>query len=820
MDLYLCEKPSQAKDLAQVLRVNQRQQGYFGTQQTLVTWCIGHLLEQCPPDAYAAKWKRWSVASLPIEPDVWKLSVKPKVKAQFNVVKRLLKRATAVYIATDGDREGELLAREVLTECRFQGQIHRVWLTALDAKSIQKALNNVLPGEQTESLYHAGLGRARADWLVGMNLTRLFTCSTGADKPLTVGRVQTPTLRLIVDRDAEIAQFTSTDYFELWALFRNAAAAEIKAKWQVPKADADDAGHCLAVAKVKAVRQAVDGQSGVVSALSTRRQREYAPLLFSLSSLQQFASHRFNFSAEHTLKIAQALYEKHKATTYPRSDSQYLPEEQRTDVSAVLAAMLATDPSLHRLIQGADAHRQARCFNTKKVTAHHAIIPTATQSRLQVMSADERKLYQSIRDRYLAQFYPDFEYDETRLSIQVGEHVFTTVGKVTIQMGWKVVIPAREKGTVVLPSLVLNEPLAVIQTAIQALKTKPPAHYTEGTLIAAMKNVARFVADPVLKKVLRENAGIGTEATRAAIIKHLIERRFVQVERKKFLLSSPAGQRLIALLPDQIKDPATTAFWEQKLDDVVARRLSLEQFLTEQKHLIQQMVADVKGQPKGNRVMTDEQTNTMTADEQQHECPSCGKPLQRRDGKYGPFWGCTGYPECRTILNDVDNQPVPKADKQAPADLPEQADDEAETCPLCEKPMRRRQGGHGYFWGCSGYPECKATLPDEQGKAQARTPPKVTKFSCPQCEAKLVLRGPKENTFFGCERYPKCAYTADVYRGKPAVFNCPQCQAILKKRKGKNGFFWGCSGFPTCRFSTDDEAGKPAIKADQGILNE
>ena len=815
MDLYLCEKPSQAKDLAQVLRVNQRQQGYFGTQKTLVTWCIGHLLEQCPPDAYQAKWKRWSVASLPIEPEVWKLSVKPSVKAQFNVVKRLLGRATAVYIATDGDREGELLAREVLTECHFRGQIHRVWLTALDVKSIQKALSNILPGQQTESLYHAGLGRARADWLVGMNLTRLFTCATGSEKPLTVGRVQTPTLKLVVDRDTEIENFKSKDYFELWALFRNATSAEVKAKWQVPKADADDAGHCLNVETVKAVRQAVDGRQGVVSMLNTKHKKESAPLLFSLSALQQFASRKFNFSAEQTLKAAQALYEKHKATTYPRSDSNYLPNEQQSEVQGVLDAMVGTDPGIQSLVQGADPQRKAKCFNTKKVTAHHAIIPTATTSNLNAMSVQERKLYLAIRDRYLAQFYPDFEYDETQLEIRVGEHGFKTIGKVTTNPGWKVVIPMQEKGAVILPPLSLHEPLDVIQTAIQALKTKPPARYTEGTLIAAMKNVARFVRDPALKKVLRDNAGIGTEATRAAIIKNLIERRFVLVENKKFLCSTATGRRLIALLPDQIKDPATTAFWEQKLDDVVAHRLSLEQFLAEQKQFIQRMVTDVKNKPKGNMVMTDENTTMAAADSEgdQHACPSCGQPLQRRKGKYGYFWGCTGYPECRTILNDQDNQPVPKAADPAPA---EDTDAETETtaCPICEKPMRRRQGSNGYFWGCSGYPECKSTLPDDDGKPQARTPPKITKFQCPSCEAKLVIRGPKDNQFLGCERYPKCDYTVDVYQGKPAEFNCPQCQSRLKKRKGKNGFFWGCSGFPECRFSVDDQRGQPDLKAE------
>ena len=676
--LYLCEKPSQGRDIARVLGANHKGEGHLrGTvagQALVVTWCYGHLLEMLPPDGYDPSYQRWALETLPIIPSDWRLTVKPPSQAQFTTIKTLLQDAGTVVIATDADREGEVIAREVLARCRWQGTVQRLWLSALDEASIRKALAALLPGEKTEPLYQAGLGRSRADWLVGMNLTRAYTVAgrrAGYDGVLSVGRVQTPTLKLVVDRDRAIETFVPQDWFDLHALFAlpgdpafplsadspdtPAPATDperrFSARWLVPKAHSDEEGRCLKREVAEQVATDLQQAQGQVTKADTQRQREPAPLPFDLSTLQQVASRRWGLGAQQVLDAAQSLYETHKATTYPRSDCPYLPTSQHAEAPGVLAAVAASDPGLAKLVAGADPQRRSRAWDDSQITAHHAIIPTGARVALARMSLIEQRIYDLIRRRFLAQFYPLHEYDRTTVEVAVASHRFRTTGRVERVSGWKMVLGSEappekpEDEEPALPAMTTGEATLVLDTPIAAKQTRPPSRYTEGTLIAAMKNVGRTVADPKLRKVLRETAGIGTEATRAAILENLIKRQLLAREGRRHLISLPAGRALIDVLPDPVKDPATTALWEQRLDAIAHGTGELAAFLERQGSWVSKLVQQVKdaGLPQGLAGLVPPDIL---------RCPLCGAAMARRQGSKGPFWGCRAYPSCRGTRPD------------------------------------------------------------------------------------------------------------------------------------------------------------------------
>jgi DNA topoisomerase-3 len=663
--VYLCEKPSQARDIARVLGAKRRSDGCIEDGGgTTVTWCFGHLLEMVPPDGYDPAYKHWALATLPIVPQRWKLTVRKDARKQYATVARLVKQASRVVIATDADREGETIAREVLERCGYRGPVQRLWLSALDDASIRKALGQMMPGAQTEPLYQAGLARARADWLVGMNLTRAYTVAgraAGGDGVLSVGRVQTPTLRLVVDRDRDIDAFVPAPYFGVVITAETETRERFKAKW-VPAKSAQDvpvdqAGRCTREASARKVAQSAEGASARVTAVETKRVKEAAPLPFDLSTLQQEASRRWGMGVQQVLDIAQALYETHKAATYPRTDCPYLPQSQLEDVPKTLQALKRSDSQLAALVDRADRERRSRAWNDKKITAHHAIVPTTAVVDLAKMNADERKVYDLIRRRYLAQFYPHHEYDQTTATVVCKGETYTAVGRLERVRGWRQVIGGGSRDRAgeggdgrdqALPALRQDMQVPVVHSEVLSKQTQPPAHYTEGTLIAAMKSIGRALDDPKLKQVMRETAGIGTEATRAGIIKTLLDRGFM-VHRKKHLISTETGRGLIDALPDEAKDPAMTALWEQSLEDIAQGKGALEAFLERQARWVGAMVGRVRAQ------------GVTVTSAKVHPCSECGKPMQRRKGKNGWFWGCTGYPDCKTTLPDERGKPAPRA---------------------------------------------------------------------------------------------------------------------------------------------------------------
>ncbi|WP_050480670.1 DNA topoisomerase III, partial [Pseudomonas aeruginosa] len=581
-----------------------------------------------------------------------RVEVKPKTATQFKVVKALLAKATHLVIATDADREGELIAREIIDLCGYRGPIERLWLSALNDASIRTALGKLRPSSDTLPMYYSALARSRADWLVGMNLSRLFTLlgrQAGYDGVLSVGRVQTPTLKLVVDRDREIAAFKSAPFWAIDVSLSTEGQA-FSAQWVAPDGCTDDAGRCLQqpVAQQAAQQIRAAGSAQVVS-VETERVREGPPLLFDLGTLQEVCSRQLGLDVQETLQIAQALYETHKATTYPRSDSGYLPESMFAEVPTVLDSLLKTDPSLRPIMGQLDRTQRSRAWNDGKVTAHHGIIPTLEPANLSVMSEKERAVYRLIRAHYLAQFLPHHEFDRTVAELSCGQQKLVATGKQVVVKGWRLVLdePEREGSadedadasarSQVLPALREAMACQIAGADIKALKTMPPKPYTQGELVKAMKGVARFVTDPRLKQKLKDTTGIGTEATRANIISGLITRGYI-VKKGRSIRASDAAFTLIDAVPAAIADPGTTAVWEQALDMIEAGQLTLDVFIGKQAAWISQLIAQY-----GSMSLSIKLAHGPA-------CPQCGASTRQRTGKSGPFWSCSRYPDCKGTL--------------------------------------------------------------------------------------------------------------------------------------------------------------------------
>ena len=645
--------------------------------------------------------------SLPIHPDRWMNVVKKNTKKQYNIIIKLIKQATHVVIATDADREGEVIAREMLDAAHYSGEITRLWLSALDDTSIQRALGQIRPGSDTANLYAAGLARSRCDWLVGMNLTRLYTLkarSAGYEGVLSVGRVQTPTLRMVVDRDLLIENFVPVDYWNVAAEipFGGDVSDSFFAQWQPPESVCKDNKQCIDYAAANQLWERIDGTGtkALISSFDKERKKQISPLPFSLDSLTAFCDKAFGLGAKEVLDVAQSLYETHKVTTYPRSDCDYLPLSQMQDIDSILFN-LEKLPALKPLVANANTSLRSRVWNDAKITAHHAIIPTIVVADTTKMSALELKVYEAICRRYIAQFYPPFEYDQTVILFNVIGETFKASGRVSILNGWKDVLGKEnnEKDKDYeqsLPQFSPGDETVVLSSDVVNKKTKPPARFTEGTLSAAMKNVAKEITDPNLKKVLKETTGIGTVATRPAIFEVLLKRALLS-KKGKNLISTNAGRSLINALPEAVKSPGTTAMWEQSLEMIAEGEVSMDDFIHSQRNWI-------------GKVVEYEQNNTSnmaikaTA---KYQCPSCNDVLRRIKGSNGFFWACGSNRECKYTAPDSRGKPGKK--KVAVVSNYD--------CPKCAKKLRQLKGSKGKFWGCTGFKEgCKFTAQDKGGK--------------------------------------------------------------------------------------------------------
>jgi len=597
MRLFIAEKSSLARAIAEALPgPRQRRDGYIQCgADDVVAWCAGHLLALAAPDAYDPAFKQWRVEHLPIVPSEWRLAI--TAPDLLRTIKALLPKASRVVHAGDPDREGQLLVDEVLVFLGYRGPVERLLVSDLNPPAVRKALAGLQSNARFRGLYDAALARQRADWLYGINLTRLYTLlgrAGGYDGVLSVGRVQTPLLGLIVRRDLEIERFQPRTYHVVRADI-SSPGGRFTATWQPPAdvgAPVDDAGRLLSRQHALAIRERAVGKPATVARSSREKRSETPPLPYSLPDLQIDAGGRLGLGPKQVVDACQSLYETHRLLTYPRSDCTFIPEGQHGQATAVLAAVATNIPSLVAAIGAADRSRRSRAWNDTKVTAHHAIIPTLVAKPEADLSAAERGVYELVARRYLAQFYPSFEFHETTIEILAGGEIFRARGRDTIAEGWRALFakqPADEAGDdpqgladdddrQSLPLLREGVAVTCTEVVIADKQTTPPKRFTDASLIQAMTGIARFVDDQKIRQLLRETDGIGTPATQAQIVETLFERHFIEKKGRQ-VFSTEVGRTLIHALPEIATKPDMTALWEAAMRRIADGQMPIDTFL-------------------------------------------------------------------------------------------------------------------------------------------------------------------------------------------------------------------------------------------------
>lgn len=613
--LFIAEKPSLGRAIASALpKPHKNDQGFIRCGNgDIVTWCIGHLLEQVEPDAYNDRYKKWNLGDLPIVPDQWQLRPRKSSSKQLTVIRKLLKSASDIVHAGDPDREGQLLVDEVIDYCKVsktkKSAMQRLLISDLNLPAVKRALTTMRSNRDYIPLSVSALARSRADWLYGMNMTRAYTLlgqKAGYQGVLSVGRVQTPILGLVVRRDEEIENFIPRDFFTLHALIpyqSTHGTFDIRARWIPSEACApwqDEEGRVLNRKLVENVANRIKGQPATVVESEQKQTKQNAPLPYSLSSLQIDAAKRFGMSAQDVLNTCQSLYEKHKLITYPRSDCRYLPNEHYAQAASVTSAIANNTSELAQAVNGADLSIKSKAWNDKKVDAHHAIIPTPKKASANALSGHEMKIYQQIARQYLMQFYPAAVYAEAKLVFDIAGGQFVAKGKQMLSPGWKALLGKAatedDDGVDTVPPLNKGEVLTCREGDIKDRKTEPPKYFTEATLLQAMTGIARFVEDKELKKILRDTDGLGTEATRAGILDTLFKRQLL-TRQGKAIHSSVAGRGLIHALPNDSTFPDMTAHWEHQLQGMAEKNQAYQPFMQALEDKIDGLMTQVKTGP-------------------------------------------------------------------------------------------------------------------------------------------------------------------------------------------------------------------------------
>ncbi|WP_110709141.1 DNA topoisomerase III [Salinicola sp. CR57] len=582
MRLIIAEKPSLARAIADALPVKAtRREGYLEAGDTVVSWCLGHLLEQAAPERYDPRYKQWRLDDLPIVPERWQLVPRSQARSQLAVLRKLVKGADSVVHAGDPDREGQLLVQEVLNHLGWSRPTQRLLVQDLNRHAVARALASLEDNQRYQPLYAAAEARSRADWLYGINLTRAWTLigrQAGFDGLLSVGRVQTPVLGLVVRRDRDIAAFEPKPFYLLWADLKVAGGA-LRAWWQPGEHHPlDDQGRLLDPGPAEALAQRLAGTQGHLAELDQKRKRQAAPLPYSLSSLQIDAARRHGLSAKRVLDVCQTLYERHQLITYPRSDCRYLPAAHHREAARTLTDACRLDGQLREWAERANFGLRSKAWDDAKVGAHHALAPTGRPADLNKLSRDEANLFRLIARNVLAQFYPALETYETRAVFDLLGERFQAQGREILEPGWKPLFTTRDD-VPALPPLTRGETASVTEAGCEARETRPPEPFTDASLIKAMMNIARYVEDPAVKRTLRDSDGLGTEATRAGIIETLLTRGYL-IRDGKAIRATRTGHALIDSLPPAATRPERTALWEQRLSAIAESQDAPAPFLT------------------------------------------------------------------------------------------------------------------------------------------------------------------------------------------------------------------------------------------------
>ncbi|MCY6372295.1 DNA topoisomerase III [Clostridium ganghwense] len=678
--LVLAEKPSVARDIAKVLKCNQKGKSFLEGSKYIIVWGLGHLVTLADPESYGDKYKKWSIDTLPMLPSKMELSVIKKTAKHFYEVKKIMNRKDIdeLVIATDAGREGELVARWIIEKIKFRKPIKRLWISSQTDKAIREGFNNLKSGKDYENLYKSAVCRAEADWFVGLNVTRALTCKYNAQ--LSAGRVQTPTLAMIVQREEEIKNFVPKDYYSV-----RGSADGFTLQWQDSKG-----GQTRTFNKDKAdkIVSKTNGEVGEIIEVKKIPKKKYSPLLYDLTELQRDANRKFAYSAKQTLSIMQRLYENHKVLTYPRTDSRYL----TTDIVDTLKERIkniAVGPYARAatiVLKGKIRANKAFVDNSK-VSDHHAIIPTEQNVSLGALSFEERNIYDLVVRRFLSVLYPPFEYTQISTKALVNGEVFLAKGKIVKAKGWKAVYDKDEDlededydidneniiKDQVLPEINKGDKIKLIGVKVVKGQTKPPARFNEATLLSAMENPQKYMQtnNKELMKTIGETGGLGTVATRADIIEKLFNTFYIEKKGKEIIPTSK-GKQIIELVPSDLKSPILTAKWEKQLSQISKGNLNDKKFIGDMRNYASKLVGDVVSST--DKYIHDNMTRAR--------CPECGKYLLEVKGKKGKMLVCQDR-ECgyRKGIAKVTNARCPECHKKL--ELRGQGEGQIFICPKC-----------------------------------------------------------------------------------------------------------------------------------------
>lgn len=627
--VVLAEKPSVARDIARVLNCGKKLNGALEGNQYVVTWALGHLVTLADPEEYDKKYKEWKIEDLPLMPKKMELVVIKQTAKQYQAVKAQLfrKDVNEIIIATDAGREGELVARWILEKSHCRKPVKRLWISSVTDKAIKEGFAHLKDGREYEPLYDAAVSRAEADWLVGINATRALTCKYNAQ--LSCGRVQTPTLAMIAAREEEIRQFKPQEYYGLTLM-----AGGLRFSWQDEKSGSR---RSFSKERMEDMKSRIGNGILEIKEIEKTGKKTYAPGLYDLTELQRDANKKFGFSAKETLNIMQRLYENHKVLTYPRTDSRYIGSDIVPTIKERLKAC-AVGP--YRKIAGPLSMRPVKAnksfVDDKKVSDHHAIIPTEQFVQLDHMTNEERKIYDLVIRRFCGILYPPFEYEQTTVKGESGGETFTAKGKIVKSQGWKEAYEGdwteeEDEEFQTLKELEQGQQLKIDRADISIGKTQPPAHFNEATLLSAMENPVKYMQskDAQAAKTLGETGGLGTVATRADIIEKLFHTFLMEKRGNDILLTSKAKQ-LLELVPEDLKKPELTADWEMRLSRIAQGKLKKNIFLKDIKNYAEEIIGEIKtGQGTFHH---DNLTNT--------KCPVCGKRMLSVNGKNSKMLVC------------------------------------------------------------------------------------------------------------------------------------------------------------------------------------
>ncbi|KMP20392.1 DNA topoisomerase III [Bacillus cereus] len=686
--LVLAEKPSVARDIANVLKCNKKGNGFLEGDKYIVTWALGHLVTLADPETYDKKYQKWNLEDLPMLPDRLKLSVIKQSGKQFNSVKSQLNRndVNEIIIATDAGREGELVARWIIAKSKVNKPIKRLWISSVTDKAIKDGFNNLKPGKAYENLYFAAVARSEADWYIGLNATRALTTKYNAQ--LNCGRVQTPTVAMIAAREDEIKNFKPQVYYGI-----EAQNDSVKLTWQ----DTNGNNRSFNKEKISSIVKSLDKQNATVVEIDKKQKKSFSPGLYDLTELQRDANKKFGYSAKETLNIMQKLYEQHKVLTYPRTDSRYISSDIIGTLPERLKACgVGEYRSLAHKILNKPIKSNKSFVDDSKVSDHHAIIPTESYVNFSAFTDKERKIYDLVVKRFLAVLFPAFEYEQLTLRTKVGNETFIARGKTILHAGWKEVYENRfedddatdDVKEQILPRIekggTLNIKL-IMQTSGQ---TKPPARFNEATLLSAMENPTKYMGtqNKQLADTLKSTGGLGTVATRADIIDKLFNSFLIEKRGGKDIYITAKGRQLLDLVPEELRSPATTAEWEQKLEAIAKGKLKKEVFISEMKNYTKEIVSEIKSSDKKYK-----HDNISTK-----SCPDCGKPMLEVNGKKGKMLVCQDR-ECghRKNVSRTTNA----------------------RCPQCKKKLELRGEGAGQIFVCKcGYREKLSTFQERRKK--------------------------------------------------------------------------------------------------------